>query len=220
MKSSIQFPDIHLTYEDGLLAVGGSLDVATLFEAYKRGIFPWPQVGYPMLWFSPEKRGVLDFSDLHVPRSLEKQQKQQEYTFTIDQNFEQVIEACQSQPRKNQSGTWIVPELKKAYVNFHQAGFAHSVECWKDSVLVGGIYGVFVEGVFSGESMFHRLPNVSKLAFLFLVQHLEARGLKWMDIQMVSPVTENLGGKYISRDKFLNRIQTSQKKWQVQNFSF
>ncbi len=220
MKASIQFPDIHQTYEDGLLAVGGTLDVATLFEAYKRGIFPWPQVGYPMLWFSPEKRGVIDFSDLHIPRSLEKLQKKKEYVFTINQNFEQVIEACQTQPRKNQHGTWIVPELKTAYLKFHQAGYAHSVECWKGSTLVGGIYGVFVEGVFSGESMFHLLPNVSKLAFLYLMQHLQNRGLDWMDIQMVTPVTENLGGKYILREEFLKRVQKSQQKWQKQNLGF
>ncbi len=220
MKSSVQFPEVHKTYEDGLLAVGGTLDVATLFHAYKRGIFPWPQVGYPMLWFSPEKRGVVDFADLHVSRSLEKLQKKQEYSFTMNQSFEQVIEACQTQLRKNQNGTWIVPELKSAYMKFHEAGFAHSIECWKDSTLVGGIYGVFVEGVFSGESMFHRLPNVSKLAFLFLVQHLQSRGLEWMDIQMVTPVTENLGGKYISRDDFLKRLHVNQQQWQIQKIDF
>ena len=173
-----------------------------------------------MLWFSPEKRGVIDFSDLHVSRSLEKEQKRQEYTFTLDKNFEQVIEACQSQPRKNQQGTWIVPELKNAYVKFHEAGYAHSVECWRGGDLVGGIYGVFVEGVFSGESMFHELPNVSKLAFLFLVKHLQSRGLDWMDIQMITPVTENLGGKYISREEFLQRIEKSQHRWQKQQILF
>ena len=151
-----------MTFEDGLIAVGGTLDVATLFHAYKKGIFPWPQVGYPMLWFSPEKRGVIDFSELHIPRSLAKLQTRGEYTFTLDQSFEQVIDACQRQPRKSQPGTWIVPELKSAYIRFHEAGFAHSVECWKGEQLVGGIYGVFVEGIFSGESMFHELPNVSK----------------------------------------------------------
>lgn len=213
LKPSIAFPDVHITQEEGLIAVGGTLDVPTLFHAYKKGIFPWPQVGYPMLWFSPEKRGVIDFSELHISRSLEKQIKRDEYTFTVNQNFERVIEACQRQPRKNQQGTWILPELRKAYIKFHQAGFAHSVECWRGTELVGGIYGVFVEGVFSGESMFHEIPNTSKLSFLHLVKHLQNRQVEWMDIQMVTSVTENLGGKYISRDEFLSRLQKTQKKW-------
>ncbi len=213
LKPSIAFPEAYNTQEEGLIAVGGTLDVPTLYHAYKKGIFPWPQEGYPMLWFSPEKRGVIDFSELHISRSLEKQMNRHEYKFTVNQNFARVIDACQKQPRKNQHGTWILPELRKAYIQFHQAGFAHSVECWKGSELVGGIYGVFVEGVFSGESMFHEIPNTSKLSFLHLVKHLQDRQVEWMDIQMVTPVTENLGGKYISRENFLSRLQETQKNW-------
>jgi leucyl/phenylalanyl-tRNA--protein transferase len=215
LKPSIEFPDPQITLEEGLIAVGGILDVPTLFHAYRKGIFPWPQVGYPMLWFSPEKRGVVDFAELHISRSLEKEERRQIYHFTMNQDFKQVIDQCQKQPRKFQHGTWIVPELKKAYVRFHEAGFAHSVECWKGDELVGGIYGVYVEGVFSGESMFHLRPNTSKLAFLHLVRHLQSLGLGWMDIQMITPVTKHLGGRYISRKDFLMRLQETQVKWQT-----
>jgi leucyl/phenylalanyl-tRNA---protein transferase len=220
MKPSIDFPDPSLAMEEGLIAVGGQLDVPTLYHAYKKGIFPWPQPGYPLLWFTPEKRGILEFNDLHVPKSLEKLRNKNSFRFTIDQAFAQVIEECQKQPRKYQHGTWIIPELKEAYVRFHQAGFAHSVECWKDQKLVGGIYGVFVDGLFSGESMFYKEANASKLSLLYLVEHLKTKGLTWMDIQMVTPVTEKLGGKYVSRKHFLSKLEKSQSQWNKNRILF
>jgi leucyl/phenylalanyl-tRNA---protein transferase len=213
MKPSIDFPDPSLALDEGLIAIGGQLDIPTLYHAYKKGIFPWPQPGYPLLWFTPDKRGILEFDEVHIPKSLEKARNKAPFHFTINKAFPKVIEECQKQPRKFQQGTWIIPELKEAYVRFHQAGFAHSVECWKDQELVGGIYGVFVDGVFSGESMFYKIPNASKLSLLFLVDHLKTKGLAWMDIQMVTPVTEKMGGKYISRLEFLKKLEKSQEKW-------
>lgn len=220
LKPSIEFPEAHLAMEEGLIAVGGKLDTPTLYHAYKKGIFPWPQQGYPLLWFSPDQRGVLDFAQFHIPKSLEKLTHKNNYHFTFNQAFEQVITDCQKQPRKLQNGTWIIPELKEAYVQFHTAGFAHSVECWDQGQLVGGIYGVFVEGVFSGESMFHKQPNTSKLSLVVLIEHLKKIGLHWMDIQMVTPVTEQMGGRYITRDEFLDRLRKAQQVWQKHRASF
>lgn len=215
MKTRVEFPDIpYLEAIDDIVAIGGSLDTPTLLEAYTRGIFPWPQVGYPMLWFYPHKRGILDFCDLHIPKSLTKfiRQMGDQFQFTVNKNFQGVIENCQIQKRPNQEGTWILPEIKKAYIQFHLDGYAHSLECWRDDKLVGGIYGVLVNGVFSGESMFHKEENASKLSFLRLIDWLDAKDIKWMDIQMITPVTEAFGGKYISAREFYKRLPFSQRK--------
>lgn len=209
MKSTVEFPDFpYLEAIDDIVAVGGILDTETLLAAYTRGIFPWPQVGYPMLWFCPQKRGVLDFSDLHIPKSLSKfiRHSGERYHFTVNTHFSKVIESCQVQKRPNQQGTWILPEIKKAYIQFHLDGYAHSVECWRDDALVGGIYGVLVDGVFSGESMFHHEENVSKLSLLYLIDWLKSKNIQWMDIQMITPVTEAFGGRYISAKEFFARL--------------
>ncbi|MBL7544205.1 MAG: leucyl/phenylalanyl-tRNA--protein transferase [Bdellovibrionaceae bacterium] len=209
MKTSIEFPDRpYLETIDDIVAVGGRLDTATLLQAYRRGIFPWPQKGYPMLWFFPQRRGILDFNDLHIPKSLAKFVRQVggQYTFTVNKSFDQVIENCRVQKRPNQDGTWILPEIRRAYQLFHVDGYAHSVECWRDDKLVGGIYGVLVNGVFSGESMFHLEQNTSKLSLLCLIEWLKSQNIVWMDIQMVTPVVEALGGKYISGKEFFHRL--------------
>lgn len=212
-KSSIPFPKV--PYEesvDGIVAIGGKVDTPTLLAAYERGIFPWPQEGLPMLWFFPEERGILDFKDLHVPESLYKFIKKNSYRFqfTVNEAFEEVIESCQIQKRKHQQGTWILPEMKKAYIKFHEAGYAHSVECWEGKELVGGVYGVLVRGVFSGESMFHKTTNASKMSLLYLIDWLKEKGIQWMDIQMVTPLLKSFGGKYIS-DKEYYQLLHSQK---------
>ncbi len=198
---------------EGLVAVGGSLDVSTLFQAYYHGIFPWPQEELPMLWFSPDPRGVLFFEDFHLSDRLEKEwkKKSSEYEFTFNKAFDQVITECQNQIRPGQKGTWILPELKQAYLDFHQAGFAHSVECWREGELVGGLYGVLVQGVFSGESMFHKENNTSKWCLLQTVNRLRELGLTWMDTQMVTPVVAAMGGKEIPRSEYLQMILRSQR---------
>lgn len=208
-KSPIHFPNPRILPEDsdGLIYIGGNLDVETLLRAYRSGIFPWPlDSQYPLFWFCPEPRGVLDFDRLHVPRSLAKLRKKNIYRFTFNQAFSRVIQACASQPRPGQEGTWIIPELIPAYIRFHEAGYAHSIECWRDNTLVGGLYGVYVDGVFSGESMFYHEPNTSKLCLLTMAETLKAQGLTWMDTQMVTPVTESLGGRYLTRSEFLDRL--------------
>lgn len=204
----IDFPDPRDSSPEGLVAVGGRLDAETLKAAYARGIFPWPQPGYPMIWFSPDPRGILDFADLHIPRSLERTRRRRdgEWRLTVNAAFEQVMRECQAKTRPGQDGTWIVPEMLPSYRELHQQGQALSVECWQGDELIGGIYGVLSEHYFSGESMFYHQADASKLAFLHLIEELQRRGLTWMDVQMVTPVVERLGGRYIAREDFLKRI--------------
>ncbi|HEY8270730.1 MAG TPA: leucyl/phenylalanyl-tRNA--protein transferase, partial [Pseudobdellovibrionaceae bacterium] len=166
----------------------------------------------PLLWFSPEKRGILEFSEFHLSRSLEKFLRHYagDFEVTVDMAFAQVVRECSKQPRPGQDGTWILPSMVKSYINFHKAGYAHSIEVWHERQLVGGIYGVFIKGVFSGESMFYKSSNASKLALFHLVQLLKSWGLEWMDIQMVTPVTKSFGGKYLEREDFLQKLKRTQ----------
>lgn len=208
LRSSLDFPDARDTLAEGIIAVGGKLDTGTLYAAYSRGIFPWPQPGLPMLWFSPERRGILDFKDFKVPESLQRYRKKNpQIEFTVNKDFQQVIEECAKQPRPGQEGTWITPLMKRAYLDFFKEGFCLSIEVRENNVVIGGIYGVLVEGVFSGESMFYKKPNASKLALWALVELLEGQGHEWIDIQMVTPVIGSMGGKYIDREDYLEMLE-------------
>lgn len=197
---------------DGIVFVGGDLEVETLLSAYRLGIFPWPVEGYPLLWHCPEERGILEFRTLHVSKSLEKLAKREPYRITFNRAFERVIQACAEQPRRGQDGTWIWPSFIPSYTKFHEAGWAHSIEAWEGSELVGGLYGVFVDGLFCGESMFHRRPSAGKLCLLRLIRALESQGITWMDIQMVTPATKSFGGRYIPRADFLRRLHALKAK--------
>ncbi len=207
-RSALDFDLAEFDLSEGLVAVGGRLDLGTLFQAYYHGIFPWPQEGLPLLWFSPDPRGVLFFEDFHLSERLQKEwkKKSKEYDFTFNKAFERVVTECQTQYRPGQEGTWILPKLKKAYIEFHRAGFAHSVECWRGDQLVGGLYGVLVQGVFSGESMFHKESNTSKWCLMQTVNRLRELGLSWMDTQMVTPVVAALGGREIPREEYLKLL--------------
>lgn len=184
----------------------------SLLLAYRQGIFPWPMDGLPLTWVCPAMRGVLEFADLHIPRSLAKERARTTFTFTIDKAFAAVIEACASVRRPDQPGTWITDRMLRAYRRFHERGYAHSVEVWDGDELVGGLYGVAVDGVYAGESMFHRRPNASKLALLFLIDHLKEAGLDWIDIQMLTPHMEVLGAKEIPREQFLKKLAATRNK--------
>lgn len=202
----VSFPDPRDSTPEGIVAVGGAPRPELLREAYSRGIFPWPVEGYPLLWFSPPERAVLDFDKLHVPRSLARERRRSRMTFTIDRAFGRVILTCAAIKRAHEEGTWITEEMIAGYYQLHQLGHAHSVEAWEHGVLVGGVYGVDAGGAFAGESMFHMRPNASKLALLHLVEHLAARGLTWLDIQVMTPHMEALGATHITRDDFLTRL--------------
>lgn len=197
---------------EGLLAISEYINSSMLKEAYSNGIFPWPQYEGEVLWFCPDKRGVLFFKDLKINKSLQKAKKKSNFTFTINTVFEQVISECAKQPRAGEVGTWITEQMLQAYKEFYTEGFVLSVECWQDDELVGGVYGILINGVYSGESMFFKKDNASKLALLYLIDYLKAQGLTWMDIQMVTPVTESLGGKEIPRNTYLDLLEPSVAK--------
>lgn len=198
---------------DGVIAVGGDLDGPNLKLSYSMGIFPWPHEGYPLLWFCPDERGILQFSDLHISASLKKWIRKNEsvissakITVTINQNFLAVITECKKQKRAGQKGSWITKPIMKAYTELFEMGNVISVECWQNEELISGIYGVKTKNYFSCESMFFKKSNASKYAFVKLVEHLKNLGFSWMDLQMVTDVSESFGGKYISRDEFLDLI--------------
>jgi leucyl/phenylalanyl-tRNA--protein transferase len=195
---------------DGIVALGGPLTTTNLLRAYCSGIFPWPVDEQILPWCCPDERGVLEFSELHIPRRLARTRHQ--FRFTIDRAFPQVIAHCAAVPRKHESGTWITEEMIRAYRELHRQGHAHSVEVWEGTELVGGIYGVDGCGSFSGESMFSLRSNASKLALLFLIEHLKECGLDWLDIQMVTPHLEALGAKAVSRADFLENLKATHKR--------
>jgi len=206
------FPDPRSATAEGIVAIGGDLHVDTLLLAYRQGIFPWPVEGLPLLWFCPPERGILDFADLHMPRSLVAARRRRAFSFTIDADFAAVIAGCAHTPRPGQPGTWITRDILNAYTRLHRLGIAHSVEAWFGAELAGGVYGVDVDGAFAAESMFYRRPNASKLALLHLIEHLRARGLDWLDVQVLTPHVERLGAKAIRRDVFLHRLQATRAR--------
>ena len=209
-ESRTTFPDPAHAGPEGLVAIGDALSVEALLEAYSYGIFPWPQGAGPTFWFSPDPRGIIDFENFHVSRSFTKQMARFDWSITVDRDFENVIDRCAGQPRPGQTGTWITKKLRAAYLDFHRAGYAHSVEVRElGGRLIGGIYGVFVAGLFCGESMFYDEPGASKFALVYLIEKLRAGGHTWIDIQMVTPVLASFGGKYISRASFLSRLLES-----------
>ncbi len=191
---------------DDIVGVGDDLEPETILRAYRRGVFPWPVEGLPLLWFCPRERAVLEFAALHVSRSLARARRQTTLRFSIDAAFPKVIRACAETPRPGQDGTWITPDVKAAYTRLHRLGIAHSVEAWRGARLVGGVYGVDVDGAFAAESMFHRESNASKLVLLHLLDHLHGRGLEWIDVQVITPHLERLGARTIPRDEFLRRL--------------
>jgi leucyl/phenylalanyl-tRNA--protein transferase len=203
--------DEYFYYAKDIVSFGNELSVTNLREAYLRGIFPWHIENMPLPWYCPARRAILEFSDLHIPRTLEKVRRRGHYSFTIDKAFRRVVMECSKSPRAGQKGTWITADFIDAYDRLHQAGMAHSVEVWDgESALVGGLYGVDAGGVFCGESMFHLLPNTSKLALLFLVDHLRSRNATWLDAQVMTPHMQTLGAREISRKEFVRKLKETQ----------
>jgi len=196
---------------DDVIAVGGDIDGLNLKESYRLGIFPWPHEGYPLLWFCPDERGVLFFDELHISKSLKKWIKQNEnkINVTVNQAFESVISECQKQQRPGQKGSWITGDIIRAYTELFQMGGVISVECWQNNELISGIYGVLSENYFSCESMFFKKSNASKYAFVKLVNYLKHQyQMSWMDLQMVTDVSESFGGRYILREEFIELIDS------------
>ena len=201
---------------EGLVAVGGDLQPGTLLSAYRQGIFPWPMEGGPLPWFSPLRRAILDFKNLHLSRSLARDWKRvmrdATYRFTLNTAFGEVIRNCANAPRPGQDGTWITDDVIQGYCALHREGHAFSIEAWEGTALVGGLYGVNIDGAVAAESMFHRQTNVSKFCILYLIEVLKQRGLDWIDIQVMTPHMEALGAKLIPRRQFLARLAETRKR--------
>jgi leucyl/phenylalanyl-tRNA--protein transferase len=211
----IVFPDPRRTDENGIVYVGGALSVENILQAYSLGIFPWPHANLPLLWFSPLERGVMSFKKYKIPKSVKKDLRKKNYRISFDTAFKEVIEGCAQQVREGQKGTWITPSIMRTYQELFALGHAHSVECWLTDEsgheqLVGGLYGVYIQNVFSGESMFFRDSGASKACLMALADRLAGMGHSWFDIQMVTPVLGLFGGQYVPREIFLKQLKVSQ----------
>jgi leucyl/phenylalanyl-tRNA---protein transferase len=212
-----------LTDPDGLLAVGGDLSPPRLLYAYQHGIFPWYNRHQPILWWAPNPRMVLFLPELKISRSLTKVLRKQTFSITFDQAFADVVRHCATTPRPFQDGTWITLDMYAAYLHLHELGYAHSVECWRDGKLVGGLYGLALRRIFCGESMFSHCSNASKVALVSLVRQLQAWNYELIDAQVYSPHLESLGAREIPRPLFTNLLaqwgglpdsaSTPPKKW-------
>jgi len=219
LSNALLFPDPEQASPRGLLAVGGDLRVERLLLAYRLGIFPWYGPGEPILWWSPPKRCVMEPARFHASRSLQRVVRQGRFTVTFDQAFPQVIRACAETRLEQGEGTWIVPEMVRAYCALHEAGFAHSAEAWWEGQLAGGIYGVSLGRAFFGESMFTRVTNGSKVAFFSLAQRLAEWEFSLIDCQITNPHLARLGAYEITRREFLRRLngalqsRTRRGKW-------
>ena len=196
------FPDPRLAPGDRPLAVGGDLTVERLVCAYRRGIFPWYAGGGPILWWSPDPRTVLVPAELRISRRLHRRLRRNEFRTTWNAAFAEVVRGCAAPRRDGAGETWITPEMQRAYVALHAAGHAHSIECWRDGELVGGVYGVVVGPVFCGESMFSRVSDASKVALAFLC----AKHYALIDCQVPNEHLIGLGARLIPRREFLGML--------------
>lgn len=210
---SLEFPHPSRALSDpnGLLAFGGDLSLPRLVRAYEHGIFPWYGEGEPIMWWSPHPRTVFYPSEIHVSKSLRKFLKKTDFRFSINQDFESVIQGCADTHELN-TGTWITEAMENAYHELHLAGHAHSIEVWQNDELVGGLYGVLVGSTFCGESMFHTATNASKCALLALCSHLSPQGLELIDCQVPNPHLYSLGANDLPREDYLEALHAGLEK--------
>jgi leucyl/phenylalanyl-tRNA--protein transferase len=200
------FPNVEEALEDGLLAIGGDLQPERILLAYKKGIFPWYDGDLP-LWWCPNPRFILIPEELKISKSMKALFKKQAFDVTVNTNFEAVINACKATERKGQDGTWIKNEVVEAYTHLHKLGMAHSIEAWQNNQLVGGLYGIKLGNVFFGESMFSKVSNASKYAFISFVDQLKREGILLIDCQVYTEHLESLGAKMILRQQFVHLLE-------------
>lgn len=212
-ENPVEFPPISCATEEGLLMIGGELAPNWIMSAYRRGVFPWPLVdqGYEILaWFSPDPRAILELDRLYVSRRLARRIRSGRFQITCDRDFPGVIAGC-AEPRGSAEGTWITEDMIHAYRELHQHGYAHSVEVWRNDALVGGVYGIGTGAFFAGESMFYRERDASKVALVYLVAHLKARGFQLFDVQQATSHVVRMGASEIPRSIFLARLERAVK---------
>ena len=210
--SKLEFPPVEQAMQDpdGLLAVGGDLSKERLLLAYSKGIFPWYEDDQPLLWWSPDPRAVIEPQNVKISRSLRKKLRKQEFEVRVDTAFDDVVKRCQN-PRAYSNETWITNEMRQAYLALHRDGYAHSIECYQDKELVGGLYGVSIGRLFFGESMFHTATDASKVAFVALCRLLRQQGCPLVDCQMPNPHIMSLGVETISRSEFMLHLLKNNK---------
>jgi leucyl/phenylalanyl-tRNA--protein transferase len=201
------FPHPSLAEENGLLAVGGDLSVERLLAAYSNGIFPWYSEGEPPLWWFTDPRLVIFPAEFKVPKRLARTLRNTDFQISFDQDFSRIINSCAAVRRENGEGTWISTDMQTAYEELHRAGYAHSVECWLDGELAGGLYGVQLGKVFFGESMFTKISNGSKAALVALITHLQQQGVALIDCQMTTNHLLTFGAREIEGSEFRRLLQ-------------
>lgn len=206
-ETNINFPTLENVTNEGILALGGDLSPERLIQAYKNGIFPWYSEGEPIIWYCPNPRMVLFFEQLKVSKSMRKVLRDQVFKITYNKAFEEVIYNCKSIERGDGLGTWITDDMQEAYIELHKLGIAKSVEVWQEDVLVGGLYGIDLGDVFCGESMFSKVSNASKFAFIKLAQKLEKENYKFIDCQVYNDHLATLGAEEIEREAFLKILK-------------
>ncbi len=197
---------MEMASEEGIVAIGGDLQTDRLLLAYRSGIFPWYTDGEPIVWWSPDPRFVLFPGELKVSKSMQTTLTNGKFRFTINRAFEKVIQQCKAIYRKDQVGTWITPAVQEAYTNLHRLGYAHSAEAWQDGELVGGLYGIRMGNIFFGESMFSKVSNASKFAFISYVRQLQKENIALIDCQVYTQHLESLGARMIPRRKFIELL--------------
>ncbi len=205
LEKDLYFPPAEFAEPDGLLAVGGDLSPGRLLLAYRSGIFPWYEGQY-ILWWCPDPRFVLFPGEVKVSKSMKVLLKKNTFDFTINKAFEEVIHACKEIKRSGQNGTWITDEVEAAYIHMHKLGYAISAEVWQNNELAGGVYGIRLDKVFFGESMFSKTSNASKYAFIKLVENLKQQGIQLIDCQVYTEHLESLGARMISRKEFMQKL--------------
>lgn len=192
-----------LADEFGIVAVGGDLRPERLLQAYRHGVFPWYSEDEPIIWWCPDPRAIFELNGLYISRRLRRTIRQGKFQLTMNSDFAGVIRGC----AEREEGTWLTPEMIAAYETLHRLGHAHSLECWYEGILAGGIYGVAIGGFFAGESMFTRVRDASKVALAALVQRLRTRGFQLLDVQYRTEHTISLGAIVIPRDEYLQRLK-------------
>lgn len=200
-SSRVSFPHPELADDDGLLAIGGDLSVDRLILAYENGIFPWFSDDSPIMWYAPHERFVILPENLKISKSMRQTLRSNKFKITVDQAFKEVIENCAKINRKDQDGTWITADMIHAYSELNKVNYAHSIEVWYDNELVGGLYGIYINQVFCGESMFSTVSDASKAALIYLITHFK---LKFVDCQFHTPHLASMGGTSISQHEYLS----------------
>ena len=204
LSEKIEFPPYEFTTKEGIIALGGDLSEERLIYAYKNGIFPWFSEDDPIVWYCPHQRMVLFPDEIKISKSMRKLIRKNEFIITENKAFEEVIRYCKTISRGDGLGTWITDDMEQAYINLHRKGIAKSIEVWFNNELVGGLYGLEINEIFCGESMFSRVSNTSKLAFVYLAQQ---KNYQLIDCQVYNHHLASLGAKEIDRDLFLEILK-------------